>query len=645
MVLFHAGVEPLSQGSVGFAVAFVVSGYLLTGTLLGRFETDRPPRWRSYPLRRGERLLPALLASTLLSVPVLRWVLSVDVQDRAADTFRAGVLLVGNWQIIGDASGPVAPAIIEGAGQHLWAVGVLAQLSLIWPVVLIVLHRLGRIMPGAPVLTVRVGTLVLTVASVAGAWILSGESEARALYGTDTLAHQFLLGALLALAPLTIQRSLRRRKVLAAALGLVASLVTVVLATDLVPLDPVPRGTVVALAAALLLAAIERSPGVLRRAFATDPLPYLGRIAHGTYLWHWPVIVATLELAPAAQPYQVGVVAVVVGAGLAALTHELIERPVQSQEAVGLGRSAFTGAMALAVVFLGLVVVHPALQPEPGVDTTTEGPGTPLFTSVPRDLALDSRALSRQAVAAEVDCRERSPDACTVVEGNGSHVVLLGDSLVVPLIPAFEAIARSRDLSLSVVLTHGCPWQGELGTPVDGVAQPCDEITADIYDRILPALEPSVVVVGPGAVATTLGLTPFDRVDPVAAALELQTPPAVDRLDRLADRVVLIEPMPVVPADPLACLERAEWLEDCRFVTPEERPWIELTYLRLTEPRRRLVVLDLDPLVCPYLPICDPVISRQVVRRDPLHLTQGFGATLDAPLEELLDLHGLLADP
>ena len=177
------------------------------------------------------------------------------------------------------------------------------------------------------------------------------------------------------------------------------------------------------------------------------------------------------------------------------------------------------------------------------------------------------------------------------------------------------------------------------------MAQPCDEITADIYDRILPALEPSVVVVGPGAVATTLGLTPFARVAPVAAALELQTPPAVDRLDRLADRVVLIEPMPVVPADPLACLERAEWLEDCRFVTPEERPGIELTYLRLTEPRRRLVVLDLDPLVCPYLPICDPVISRQVVRRDPLHLTQGFGATLDAPLEELLDLHGLLADP
>jgi hypothetical protein len=114
----------------------------------------------------------------------------------------------------------------------------------------------------------------------------------------------------------------------------------------------------------------------------------------------------------------------------------------------------------------------------------------------------------------------------------------------------------------------------------------------------------------------------------------------VDRLGEVADQVVLIEPMPVAPFDPLGCLVAADWLEDCRFVVPPDRPWIEQAYRELAEARPEVAVLDIDRLVCPYLPICDPVIGGEVVRRDVLHLTQGFGATLAEPIDEFLDARG-----
>lgn len=641
VVLFHAGIGPLAGGSSGVAVALVISGYLLTWQLAGRLEVGQPIRWQTYLLRRGERILPALLVSVVVSAVVLRWALAPEARELAASGYRAGLLLVGNWQLIADTTGPVGTTVPEGAGQHLWAVGVLAQLTLVWPMLLTVLFRLGRRLPGAPVNTARLGTAALAAASLAAAIGLADDQEARALFGTDTRAHQFLFGAMLALAPLRAQRALRRRRVPAALLGLAAVAASVVLVSDLVPVDPVARAAAAAAAATVILAAVERSPGLLRRTLAADPLPYLGRLAHAAFLWHWPVIVVIGQVAPDAQPYQVASLTVLVAWGLAALTRELVERPVQEQEQGGplLGRALVTGTAAVLVVFVGLVVVPPALDPDADRPTPTEV-AVDAFHPLPPDLELDPDVLAAAADEATADCIDRDPGRCTVVAGEGVHVVLLGDSLAAPLIPALEQVAQARGLRLSVVLVPGCPWQEGVYFPNRGALHPCDAATADVHGRILPALDPDVVVISAALLSLNPTATAYDPGDALAAELRLQTPVMVDRLGDLADHVVLVDPLPVAPFDPLGCLAAADWLEDCRFVVPTERPWIEEAYRELAEARREVAVLDLDRSVCPYLPICDPVIGGQVVRRDALHLTQGFGATLAEPIDAFLEARG-----
>ena len=52
--------------------------------------------------------------------------------------------------------------------------------------------------------------------------------------------------------------------------------------------------------------------------------------------------------------------------------------------------------------------------------------------------------------------------------------------------------------------------------------------------------------------------------------------------------------------------------------------------------------VDLDRVVCPALPICDPIVDGTVVRWDGAHLTRRFGMTLVDDLTKMLDDRGLL---
>lgn len=77
VVLYHVGLTAIPGGFVGVDVFFVISGYLITGVLMGDLRADRFSIARFYQ-RRIQRLLPALfvvllavwLVSALLYFPV-----------------------------------------------------------------------------------------------------------------------------------------------------------------------------------------------------------------------------------------------------------------------------------------------------------------------------------------------------------------------------------------------------------------------------------------------------------------------------------------------------------------------------------------------------------------------------------------------
>lgn len=107
---------------------------------------------------------------------------------------------------------------------------------------------------------------------------------------------------------------------------------------------------------------------------------------------------------------------------------------------------------------------------------------------------------------------------------------------------------------------------------------------------------------------------------------------------------MLLEPTPYGADQPdiLACLSDAEVVEECRFVADVSSTNSEDLYRRLDAEDDELWAVDLDQLVCPYLPICDPIIDGLVVQTDTTHLTSAFARSLAPALDAYLVSTGVL---
>ena len=94
-------------------------------------------------------------------------------------------------------------------------------------------------------------------------------------------------------------------------------------------------------------------------------------------------------------------------------------------------------------------------------------------------------------------CTADDPGECTVVEGSGPHVLLLGDSQAQSLVPMFRTLAEEHDLTLSLNVVEGCMWQeGLYNTKSSDEEQDnCRDARVGWYDDVLPEIDPDVVVV------------------------------------------------------------------------------------------------------------------------------------------------------
>ncbi len=328
------------------------------------------------------------------------------------------------------------------------------------------------------------------MASAGWALALRADQPERAYFGTDTRAYQLLAGALLALSPGLIARVGRHRLVSRA--GVPAGLLAVVaLSITFDGLDPIERGIAVALVTCGLLVALDAEGGSWAgRALAWAPMAYLGRISYGTYLWHWPVVLVIGELVEV-EPKPLAALVALIATGIASLSYQVLERPIRGS--VKLDRwSVPVVVVGLALSVMAAVLVVPRVFHRTTASDTVAAPLTAGFTPVPPQAELD--AVYRARFGTTVTCVDRAPTACTVVEGSGRHLLLMGDSNAQMWIPALTEVARSRGLTLSLAVTPGCPWQRGLYVLSKPIRDMCRTNKEDAYQRVIPALEPDLIV-------------------------------------------------------------------------------------------------------------------------------------------------------
>ncbi|MGZ6927334.1 MAG: acyltransferase family protein [Acidimicrobiia bacterium] len=370
VMLFHAGVGHTHAGFIGVDVFLVLSGFLIT-TLLW-LEIGRTGRVavKDFWMRRARRLLPALIV-VLLAVAVYGAFVAPASETRGLRGDLLGSLFyVQNWRLVLSGQSYFAQFGSPSPLRHMWSLAIEEQWYLVWPLAFLGIVRITR---------ANQKLIAIVVLGLAGASALlmaalydgSGDAS-RVYYGTDTRAQALLIGA--ALAILLARR--RERPGPAAAvttqlLGLagIAYLVWVV-TTRSDAWTRLYRGgfLLIALAAGALIAAAT-APGPFRRLLALPPLPAIGLVSYGLYLWHWPVYVVLTPDRSGLHDTPLLLLRLAATTVIAVASFVFVERPIREQRVRWVrGRVAWipitSAVTAAALIGLTAVAAPATLSPQ-----------------------------------------------------------------------------------------------------------------------------------------------------------------------------------------------------------------------------------------------------------------------------------------
>ena len=366
---FHFGLPHSHAGFLGVDVFFVLSGFLITSLLLTQLERGRVEVVEFWA-RRLRRLLPALLVVIGVVVAWGAIVAPAVSRDRLRGDIAATLFYVANWHFVSTSSYFAADGVASPL-QHMWSLAVEEQFYLVWPLLLgltaVIVRKPRRRMIAVGAIA-GVG-IVASAIRLSALWASSGLD--RAYLGTDSRIFEPLAGALLAV--LLTSASLRVR--IARAHWFMLGAGTAGLVWGLAALSG-PSGAargyadggavVVAASTAAVIAAIATRGSTATRVLALPAVAYLGRLSYGMYLWHWPLVVWTgrygwWDLSRLGTLVRV-LVLTALTVGLAALSYQLIEKPIRYGTAarfLGPRRTLVVVPFALGALFLvsrGVVV-------------------------------------------------------------------------------------------------------------------------------------------------------------------------------------------------------------------------------------------------------------------------------------------------
>lgn len=440
VVFYHAGIAGFTGGFVGVDIFFVISGFLITSIIHRELAEGRFSVLRFYE-RRARRILPAFFAVILASL-FAGWILLAPVDyDQMGRSILSALLFVSNMWFWRNSGGYFDGATDYLPMLHTWSLAVEEQFYIFFPLLLMLLHRIGRRLLLLSILLLVLGSLVLA------AWA-TPRMPSASFYLLPTRIWELGVGSLLALGLLRTGAPRMLRET-AGLLGLVAVLAPVFL-YDSTTVFPGLAALPPVLGAAALIWAGTAGPVWASRLLSLRPMVWTGLISYSLYLWHWPIMAFvrnrtfSVELEPT---WQMATVLASVLAGWA--SWRFVERPFRVPvRAGGMTQRRIFALSGAGMAGLGVLA---------GAVTLTGGMATQRFTDEQnRQIA----SLQRND-SAKVGCRPlQSAHGLCFFEGGGSTSgtwMLWGDSHVGSSLPAFRDMARAANKTLVVASTPSCP--------------------------------------------------------------------------------------------------------------------------------------------------------------------------------------------
>jgi peptidoglycan/LPS O-acetylase OafA/YrhL len=629
VLVYHIWPSLIPGGYVGVDVFFVISGYLITGSLLKEFDSTGDISITGFYARRIRRLLPA---ATLVSISVA---LTIPIFPQAqwsdiASSLLASALYVQNWFLAAQAVDYLADDA-RGPMNHFWSLSVEEQYYIIWPLILLPVLKLAMKAAFSPRVTFGWFVGIIAAMSLAYSIYLTPLDPGPAYFATTTRVWELALGGLLAVLQGKYLISDRQRTLLGFA-GVCSIVVACVAYRDTTEFPGYTALLPTMGSAAVILSNGVTAPWSARKVLSSKIFQHFGDISYSLYLWHWPIIVLYREVTEREIGMLDGAAILLVSCAVANLSKVFVEDYFRTS-VFSVRRTMAFGTACIAVALAGGATYLALDEKEHRASGSTHAPIGALAMLDPqynwrsedlsRIVPRPEKARKDLPSAYESNCHQTLHGTevitCDIGDPKGTQrIVLIGDSHATHWFPTFEEMARKRSIYFQGIAKSSCLFSLEpiQNTVLKRAYTECTEWSKNVV-AWLARERPDVVLVSQSPAYSPASL------QGMAAAWAQVVKMGLD--------LRAIRATPWMPLEPSKCLVKSRsWAADC---VPVRSSAFKPDPHLVVAGKLKIDTLDFTRYFCDAQH-CPVVIGGVLVYRDAHHITATFARTLSDAMGE-----------
>ena len=640
VIAYHAYSKLLPSGLIGVDIFFVISGFVVSGSVLSRSFKGAGDLLTFFFARRILRIAPALLICLLVTTAAtIAFIPQAYLSDTNLTTALGAFFGVSNIVLYRSSDSYFAPRAELNPFTHTWSLAVEEQFYLLFPLLAVgVLFVCGRRWSRTAAVLAGSG---LTAASVLVARHHSIQDPAAAFYLSPARFWELgagVLAFLLLPQVLPLLARLPGRAIDAIALaGLCGVAASVKFASAWATTYPFPEVVPAVVSGVVLIVALVACPqGVVAAALGQNWVVYIGRISYSLYLWHWPVFVLMRWTSGFSSFLQVAT-GIALSCLLAMASYHWIEVPIRSGQRQRTWRVAtICCGVACLGIAAGSVKWATTHQPELSASLTSdryvwhpEG----ATRGLEMDCGLTVKAENRNDGVG----LDFLPVNCSRTKTRRT-IFVAGDSHAGAMIRVFVNAVTSQGATVRLDSLPGCGVL-TLIAPLALQGAACETYVKDTFANVIDAAKPGDVLFLPSLRLQRLQSMDGEEILGSSDQMNAQTPPSVmleaegllRKLNEHGIYVVFSAPLPIFRTAPYRC---SDWFNRhnpvCRngFDVPRDeiealRAGVMLSMKRLSQEFPYVSVWDPVPALCDAK-VCSAMKDGKPLFFDGDHLS-GWG--------------------
>jgi peptidoglycan/LPS O-acetylase OafA/YrhL len=647
VVLDHAHIPWFNGGFIGVDVFFVISGFLITGLLLGDIAKHARVRFLSFYSRRAQRILPAatvvILVTCIASIALLGIIQarSVLVDGVWAVFFGANIHFASVGTNYFAASASTSPL------QHYWSLAVEEQFYLVWPAVMgivaLVFRRKG-VVGHVPRLPIALTLVVVGGLSLYLSVVQTASNPTAAYFSTIDRTWELAVGALLAVALPWLGKIPSALRCALSWSGLAAIITAALVFTTATAIPGYNALLPVLGCGALLVGGVGLPRHGAHSLLSIRPLRFLGDISYSLYLWHWPILIIGAAYLGARDTLSVRVALIFGSVLVATLSYYGLENPLRHVRLLsqrtwrGLVLWPIATGLVISISVFGAPSVPFAAAA--GAANATMSPLNAVRAAVVAGQAADAvpaltdpGLLTASTDHVSIGSCSQYPvftgKVCNLGDANGTKtIVVFGNSHSVMWVPGLIVLAKEEHLKLYPIVKEACAYEAFPDLNLEwNIANECTTFY-DWAKAQIKKLHPDLIIIG------TFSKTPHW----VAGETSV-----INTLKLLTPRLILLGDTPYTKA-PAQCLLQSGATQGTCLSSEAVLGTKVQAQVQAIASSTRVQSLDLTNLFCDDA-LCPAVINGLIPTWDGKHLTPQYSTFLAPALESALNVLGTKVIP